>query len=280
MRYLIVTQDPVYGHHLSTLLQADGNVVDCLTGGLAPGPLNRQYLRDYAVEGVVLDLSTQSPFQEERWLHLWRRDCGGDVPVVVVAGDVWGAVRCLKNGADGCHLRGDEARILAARLAALLRRRQGFCSDELVVPPFRLWLRLGALSVDGHPVVLTQLEFQVLAVLMRHRGRVLTRNAIWLRLRQEVPSAERGRTTLDVIVGRIRQKLSRCLPAPETYLRTVRGVGFMFSPPGPPPALPGQPDVTVRSGVRTRHAPERWGRKARQCGWSWCAGESRAVKAG
>ena len=77
--------------------------------------------------------------------------------------------------------------------------------------------------VEGAPVTLTRKEFDLLADLMRHRGRVLTRERLLERVwGYDYPGETR---TVDVHIRRLRQKLGQ---AAEARIETVVGVGYRF----------------------------------------------------
>ena len=65
-----------------------------------------------------------------------------------------------------------------ARLRAILRRSAGQASAELECGPLRVDTRGARVSVDGHPVKLTSLEYRLLAYLMHHQGRVVSRTEL------------------------------------------------------------------------------------------------------
>lgn len=126
----------------------------------------------------------------------------------------------LEMGADDYLVKPFSPRELVARLKAVLRRAQGSQSVRL--------LRAGQVSVDpgarrvnvdGQPVELTATEFDLLAYLVQHPGRVYSRehllSAVW------GYAAAAGTRTVDVHVSQLRNKLGEASP-----IRTVRGVGY------------------------------------------------------
>jgi two-component system response regulator RstA len=112
-----------------------------------------------------------------------------------------------------------------ARIDAVLRRR-GSDDDEI--------LRAGAVEVsastrsarlNGKDLVLTSAEFELLWLLVRNQGRVLTRDRIMDETRG-IDWAAYDRA-IDVLVSRLRQKLGDEAKRP-TLIRTVRGTGYIF----------------------------------------------------
>jgi two-component system response regulator RegX3 len=134
----------------------------------------------------------------------------------------------LELGADDYVTKPYSARELVARMRAVLRRGvEGEPSVEstLAAGPVRLDVDRHVVAVDGQPVALPLKEFDLLELLLRNAGRVLTRG----QLIDRVWGADYvGDTkTLDVHVKRLRAKLEPD-PANPRHLVTVRGLGYKF----------------------------------------------------
>ena len=133
----------------------------------------------------------------------------------------------LEIGADDYVVKPFSARELVARIRAVLRRAeplpQANADAALEVGPIRVEPASRTASVDGRPLELSRKEFEVLELLAREVGRVVTRE----RLIEEVwDTTWFGSTkTLDVHVSALRRKLGDD-PASPRWLHTVRGVGY------------------------------------------------------
>ena len=119
-------------------------------------------------------------------------------------------------------------RELLARIRAVLRRRvdvEGVDDAVLEVGPVRMDVDRHAVSVGGGEVAMPLKEFELLELLLRNAGRVLTRG----QLIDRVWGADYfGDTkTLDVHIKRIRSKIESD-PSEPTMLLTVRGLGYRF----------------------------------------------------
>ena len=132
----------------------------------------------------------------------------------------------LELGADDYLPKPFEPRELVARIQAVLRRGKPAEEDEV--------LRVGALELnatarsarlDGKELFLTTAEFELLALLVRNRGRVLTRD----RIMDETKGLdwESYDRSIDVLVSRLRQKLGDDAKRPA-FIRTIRGTGYSF----------------------------------------------------
>jgi DNA-binding response OmpR family regulator len=149
------------------------------------------------------------------------------LPVVMLTarGDDVDKVVGLELGADDYLAKPFNPRELLARIRAVLRR-------TAPVPAGRARFKTGALEidfdarevvVDRRRVELTHYEFELLAVLARAAGRVLSREQVLDALKgQEYEAFDRS---IDVHVSKLRAKLERDPRAPR-YIKTVRGVGY------------------------------------------------------
>jgi DNA-binding response OmpR family regulator len=151
------------------------------------------------------------------------------VPILMLTarGDVTDRVVGLELGADDYVPKPFEPRELVARIQAVLRR--GARGDEAGAPT-----RIGALEVNwaahgarlgGQALPLTSAEFELLALFLRNRNRVLSRDRIMDQTRG-IDWAAYDRS-IDVLVSRLRQKLGDD-PRQPAFIQTVRGTGYRF----------------------------------------------------
>lgn len=183
-------------------------------------------------DAVVLDLGLPD-LPGERLLPMIR--AVSDVPVVVAtARDDQGLiVRLLDAGADDYVVKPFDPSQLEARIRAVLRRAGAAGS----APPSPVY-RVGGLRVDparhvaeldGRPLDLTPLEFDLLAYLAANPERVVTRREL---LREVWRRTDAGRT-VDVHLSWLRRKLGETADRPR-FLHTVRGVGVRLKDETPP----------------------------------------------
>ena len=155
-----------------------------------------------------------------------------NVPIIMLTarGDEADRVAGLELGADDYIVKPFSAREVTARIRAVLRRvsrgSEQSSPGALEVGDLRLDPAAHSVTLGGEPLELTRKEFQVLELLMRNAGVVVTRE----RLLDEVWDVSWfGSTkTLDVHVGAVRRKLGDD-PASPRWIHTVRGVGFRFA---------------------------------------------------
>jgi two-component system response regulator RegX3 len=152
------------------------------------------------------------------------------VPIIMLTakdseGDI---VVGLELGADDYVTKPYSTRELLARIRAVLRRRievDDLDESVLEVGGVRMDVDRHAVSVDGKEVAMPLKEFELLELLLRNAGRVLTRG----QLIDRIWGADYfGDTkTLDVHIKRIRSKIEKD-PSQPVLLLTVRGLGYRF----------------------------------------------------
>ncbi len=131
-------------------------------------------------------------------------------------------------GADDYISKPFSIKLLLARVAALLRRREQPASSAEILSDGPITLDAGRheVSVGGQSLTVTATEFRLLRALMSARGRVLSREQlIDSALGQDVAVTDR---TIDVHVAALRKKLG----VAADHIQTIRGAGYAFRTPG------------------------------------------------
>jgi two-component system OmpR family response regulator/two-component system response regulator RstA len=131
----------------------------------------------------------------------------------------------LELGADDYLGKPVAPRVLLARIRALLRRSSSDLNSEMIeAGPLSIDIPSREATLDGSPLELTTTEFDLLVLLARRAGRVQNREVLVEDLRGiGFDSFDRS---VDVLVSRLRRKLG---PGGE-MIKTVRGLGYLFSP--------------------------------------------------
>lgn len=135
----------------------------------------------------------------------------------------------LELGADDYVTKPYSSRELIARINAVLRRATNIEPEEehgaISIGPIKLDIDRHIMTLNNVPVALPLKEFELLEILMRNSGRVLTRSQLIDRV---WGSDYFGDTkTLDVHVKRLRTKIEKD-PANPVFIQTVRGLGYKF----------------------------------------------------
>ncbi len=219
MRVLVVEDDPDLNRQLSDALSEAGYVVDKATDGE-----EGHFLGDTEpYDAVVLDLGL--PIMDGvSVLEQWRRD-GHKMPVLILtARDRWSdKVAGFDAGADDYVSKPFHMEELLARIRALLRRNAGHATSEIECGPLIVDTASAKATVDGKALKLTSLEYRLLAYLIHHKDRVVSRTELVEHLYDQ--DFDRDSNTIEVFVGRLRKKL--CVDV----LKTVRGLGYCLSEP-------------------------------------------------
>ena len=222
-RVLIIEDEANYRETLGFLLQKEGfEVTEAADGTAGLAAYDRQ-----GADIVLLDLMMPGLSGTEVCRQLRVR---GQVPIIMVtARDTEiDKVVGLELGADDYVTKPFSHRELVARIRAVLRRGSDMelAADVVEASDVRMDVERHETTVRGTPVQLALKEFELLEVLLRNSGRVLTRG----QLIDRVWGADYvGDTkTLDVHVKRLRAKLE-VDPANPVLLVTVRGLGYTFN---------------------------------------------------
>ena len=151
------------------------------------------------------------------------------LPVIMLTarGDEVDKVVGLELGADDYLTKPFSHRELLARIRAVLRRSQagGETAEVLAVGDVRMNVDRHEVTLDGEPIQLALKEFQLLEILLRNAGRVLTRTQLISRVWGDDYVGDTK--TLDVHIKRLRSKLEPD-PSNPQHLLTVRGLGYRY----------------------------------------------------
>jgi two-component system response regulator PrrA len=219
-RVLVVDDDPAIRRSLARGLRLAGFTVALAEGGR----LALVHARREPTDVIVLDISMPdlSGIQVCRAL----RDDGNDVPVLMLSAldETTDRIAGLQAGGDDYLVKPFALQELVLRLEALLRRRPPRATDvvrvgHLVLDPAAREARLG-----DELVTLTRREFELLAVLARNAGIVLTRSQLLERVWGY--DFDVRTDAVDTFVSYLRRKLESGGRA--RVIHTVRGVGFVL----------------------------------------------------
>jgi two-component system response regulator MprA len=197
-------------------LRLQGITVESATTGLAGLELAQRVRPDV----IVLDLM----LPELDGLSVCRRlRATSDVPIIMLTArdEVDDRILGLDSGADDYLVKPFSVGELAARVRAVLRRRQPFNGDVLRLGDLTLDHAAREVLIAGRQVTLTTREYELLHLFMRHPRQVLTRDAIVEGVWGYDYSGDDN--IVDVYVRSLRAKLG---DQPPRRIQTVRGVGY------------------------------------------------------
>lgn len=221
-RVLLIEDDPAVRDGLDLAIARQGHKVTAAETGEA----GLELLRTTEPDVVILDLMLpgMDGFEVCR-----RIRSAGDVPIIMLTarGDDMDVVAGLEAGADDYVVKPVRARVLEARIRAVLRRNRREQSEQ--ERHGDLGIDRSALVVDkrGTPIGLTPTELRLLLELSSTPGRVHSRQqlleSVW---EHEYLGDSR---LVDACVQRLRAKIEDD-PGSPVYIRTVRGFGYRFGP--------------------------------------------------
>jgi two-component system KDP operon response regulator KdpE len=223
---LVVDDEPQIARVLKTTLASHGySIRTAHDGDEAVG-----LMKDWSPDLVITDLRMPNMDGLALCRHVRAKSA---VPIIVlsVRGEERTKVEALDAGADDYVTKPFSVNELLARVRAALRRaaaaKKPESGEPIAVGDFRIDLDAHTVSVGQREVKLTPKEFDLLAYLARHPGKVITHRAllaaVWGAGSTEQPEY------LRVFVGHLRKKLEPDEKVPR-YIVTEPWVGYRFNP--------------------------------------------------
>ncbi|MFN4023469.1 MAG: response regulator [Hyphomonas sp.] len=200
---------------------------------------NAAELREIVAAGPVSLILLDINMPGEDGLSVLRTlRAAGTLPVIMLtaAGEAVDRIVGLELGADDYLGKPVDLRELAARIRAVLRRageaavEAEKAEDRKRFAFGKAWLDIEAARLtdeEGKDIPLTAMEFNLLKLFARNRGRVLNRDQILEGAHDQ--SWDPFDRSIDIRISRIRRKIERNPQKPEV-IRTVRGVGYIYDP--------------------------------------------------
>ena len=220
MRALVVEDDKDLNRQLAAALSDAGFAVDVAFDGE-----EGYYLGDTEpYDVVILDIGLPK-MDGISILEQWRRSNRNMPVIILTARDRWSdKVTGMDAGADDYLAKPFHMEELLARVRAQVRRATGHAKSEIECGPLRLDTKSARVTFEGQQVKLTSHEFRLLAYLMHHNGRVVSRTELVEHLYDQ--DFDRDSNTIEVFIGRLRKKI------PGDIIQTVRGLGYRLNDSG------------------------------------------------
>src|SRR5579864_1288976 len=220
MRLLIVDDDMELCSLLKEFLQREGFTAECIHEGRSGLEAAKQGNYDLIVLDVMLP-----GLDGFELLKQLRRESRVPVLMLTARGEDVDRIVGLELGADDYLPKPFNPRELSARIRAISRRMEARpAGDSRRLEINGVILDPGSREVfkDGEKVEMTTLEFDILEMLMRAAGRVLSRDALMEHMynRKATPFDR----SIDMHISHLRRKLEKDQP----LIKTIRGVGYQF----------------------------------------------------
>ena len=220
MKLLLVEDEALLRHHLSTRFGEAGHIVDAVDSAEEGVFQAQQFNHDIAI--IDLGLPGMGGLDLIRQL----RSMGRTFPILILTarGSWQDKVEGLTSGADDYVGKPFQFEELEARLNALVRRSSGFVQARISTGALVLDLNRKQAVVDDQALSLTAFEYRILEYLMRHHQQVVAKERL---IEQLYPDDDdRDPNVIEVLVGRLRRKLE--VAGQPELIETVRGQGYLF----------------------------------------------------
>lgn len=223
MKILIVEDEPKLASYIKLGLEENGYFTDVAYDGLAGKKMSDQYAYDMLIIDVNLPLMNGIELCKEVRLK------NKNVPILILTalGTTEDKITGFESGADDYLVKPFEFRELLVRIKALLKRSQSQDSQSNILKIANLEVNLDNYKVTraGKKIDLTGKEFALLELLMRNKGRVLSRaeiaEKVW------AVTFDTGTNVIDVYVTFLRKKIDKDF-SPK-LIHTQTGVGYILS---------------------------------------------------
>ena len=155
------------------------------------------------------------------------------IPIIMLSarGESLDRVKGLDLGADDYIAKPFEPRELVARIHSLLRRVTDEDEDHYSQDIFEVDTIGRVISMDGQILSLTNMEFELLELLLANPGTLFSRDDILKHLRGI--EAKIFSRSIDILISRLRQKIE-ANPKEPKFIKTIWGKGYMFIPVNKP----------------------------------------------
>lgn len=183
-------------------------------------------VNEQAFDLVVLDVMLPGRDGLEVLETLRKRGMQTPVLILTARDSLPDRVAGLDRGADDYLVKPFALPELLARIRALLRRGRVDQVPKLKFEDLEMDIATRRTTRSGEAVELTVREFEMLEYLLRHQGRVVSREMLARDVWKEAGRVTPLDNVIDVHIARLRKKIDD--PFPVKLLRTVRGVGFVI----------------------------------------------------
>ncbi|EKU52198.1 response regulator receiver domain protein [Acinetobacter sp. WC-323] len=219
---LIIDDEPQIRKFLDIALRAQGYSVHVAENGVK----GLESLASRGADLLILDLGLPDMEGQEVLTELRQ---WSDIPVIVLSArpDENQKIRLLDAGANDYVTKPFSIQELCARIRVMFRNKPQHLEQHIVFNDGQLWVDVAEHTVQlaGQEITLTKKEFQLLALLIRHQGKIVTQKQIMTELWGI--THEEDTHYLRILVKKLRTKIGDSALSPK-YIYTIAGVGLRF----------------------------------------------------
>ncbi|WP_108650739.1 response regulator [Dongshaea marina] len=220
MKILIVEDDQLLAHHLSSVLSEQGH--QTLTTDRSKEAL--YYASEYPIDIAIIDLGLPDSDGISLIKKLRAQKISFPILILTARSNWQDKVDGLEAGADDYMVKPFQHEELKARMNALLRRSSGFVSPKVTADPYTLDLSSKTLLMNEDTITLTSFEYSILEYLMRNSKQVVSKQQL---LDQLYGDNEGDPNTIEVMMSRLRKKID---PQGTIHpISTIRRQGYIFN---------------------------------------------------
>lgn len=219
MRILLVEDNEKLALYMQQMLEENGYAVDIRHDGIS----GERLANTGSFDLIILDIMLPERDGISICKNLREKNIITPIIMITAKGDVDDRVLGLDSGADDYLIKPFEMKELLARVRALLRRPTQVLTDVLTVRDITINSVKHEVTKAGALLPLTLKEYAILEYLLLNAGNVVTREQLLEHCWDFAYSAFSNIT--DVYIKQLRKKLD---DTNETYIKTIRGVGYKF----------------------------------------------------
>jgi two-component system cell cycle response regulator CtrA len=226
MRVLLIEDDSATAQSIELMLQSEG--FNVYTTDLGEEGVDLGKLYDYDIILLDLNLPDMSGYEVLKTLRVSKVS----TPILILSGlaQIEDKVKGLGFGADDYMTKPFHKDELVARIHAIVRRSKGHAQSVIETGDLKVNLDTKTVEVNGQRVHLTGKEYQMLELLSLRKGTTLTKEMFLNHLYGGMDEPELK--IIDVFICKLRKKLKEVTGAPNGYIETVWGRGYVLRDPG------------------------------------------------
>lgn len=223
MNVLIVEDEKGLAEELRAFLAKENFICDIVHTGKSAS--EKIFVNNY--DFVLLDLGL--PDYEGLDLLREAREANRESAFIILTarGAVDDKIKGLNLGADDYIAKPFSLLELLSRMNAITRRKHGLKKNVISIRGFEIDVQKRTVLFESKEILLTKKEFDILAYLVLHKNRVLTRIQLTEHIWGNILEENYDSNYVDVHIKNLRKKMS--VQAPADWIETVRGIGYRIN---------------------------------------------------